>query len=96
MLFRSVATSAFTVVVATSSAARLLLVVVVVEPPAVAVDDEAEHARSAQETVPRLLPVVLLTRSLVHAVTMLGEEMAHIEDTLGLWAHRHREQQGLH
>lgn len=62
--------------------ASLRMVVVVFKTTAVAVNDEAEHARQLQETVPLLLlPVMQLTCPLLQAVTIFREKMAHIDDS---------------
>lgn len=66
---------------------RLQMVTVVLETAAgVAVDNEAEHARQLQETVPLLLlPVMQLACPLLQAVTIFREKMAHIDDSRKLW-----------
>lgn len=62
--------------------ASLQMVVVVFKTTAVAVNDEAEHARQLQETVPLLLlPVMQLACPLLQAVTIFREKMAHIDDS---------------
>lgn len=64
----------------------LQVVAVVVKTAAVAVDDEAQHARALQETVPLLLlPVMQLACSLLQAVTIFREKMAHIDDSKKLY-----------
>lgn len=68
--------------------AGLQMVTVVVKTAAVAVDDEAEHARQLQETVPLLLlPVMQLACLLLQAVTIFREKMAHIDDSKKLTSH---------
>lgn len=62
--------------------AGLQMVAVVVKTGGVTVDDEAEHARQLQETVPLLLlPVMQLACPLLQAVTIFREKMAHIDDS---------------
>lgn len=68
--------------------AGLQMVTVVVKTAAVAVDNEAEHARQLQETVPLLLlPVMQLACLLLQAVTIFREKMAHIDDSKKLTSH---------
>lgn len=46
-------------------------------------DDEAEHAQPLKEAVPPLLLVAQLAHTLLQAVTIFREKMAHIDETLG-------------
>lgn len=58
------------------------MVTVVFKTSAVAVDNEAEHARPLEETIPLLfLPVMQLASSLFQTVTIFREKMAHIDDS---------------
>lgn len=66
----------------------LQMVVVVVKTVAVAVDDEAQHARPLQKAVPLLLlPVMQLACLLLQAITIFREKMAHIDDSRKLTSH---------
>lgn len=66
--------------------AGLQMAAVVVETGAAAVDDEAQHARPVQETIPLLLlPVVQFVCPLLQAVTIFREKMAHIDDSRKLY-----------
>lgn len=59
-----------------------MVVSVVFEPSAVAVNNEAQHARQLQETVPPLLlPVMQLACPFFQVVTIFREKMAHIDDS---------------
>lgn len=68
-----------------ASVAGFEVVTVVVEAAAVAVDNEAQHAGPLQEAIPLLLLfVVQLACPFLQAVTIFGEKMAHIDDSMRL------------
>lgn len=73
------------VVPPTAVSGGLRVVAVLLKTAAVAVNDEAEHARQLQEAVPLLLlPVVQFASPLFQAMTIFREKMAHIDDSTKL------------